>query len=82
MEKLDATGTTVSGRFGAFMAGKPLWAFLIVYTILAGLGFGLLYTLMYLLLLRWWGAAITVLAIGAIWGFSAHRVSKGEMATE
>ena len=69
MENLNKIYNPVGARFGAFLSDKPLWAFMIAYTLIAGAIFGSLYAAMYFLALRWWGAVITVMAIGGIWGF-------------
>ena len=76
MSKLNAVANSLGGKLKTVLSGKPLWAFWAVYTVLSGIIFGVSYTLMYFLVLRWWVAAIAVVAIGLIWGTSAHKVKK------
>lgn len=82
MAKMNEVGETVSKKLGTFMANKPVWVFLIVYTAITGLCFGFVYALMYLLALRWWGVTITIITIGVIWGASAHGLNKRKSTTE
>ena len=61
------------GRLGSLLAGKPVWVFWAVYTVLSGLLLGISYAAVYFLVQRWWGAAIAVVAAGMIWGSLAHK---------
>lgn len=80
MENLNVVGNTVAARFAAFLSDKPLWAFMIAYTLITGAVFGSLYAAIYFLVLRWWGAVITIMAIGGIWGFSSYRMKQEKSA--
>lgn len=80
MLKPDELGNEARDRLGAFLSDKPLWAYLVVYVLLAGAIFGFIFAVMYFLVLRWWGAVITVIAIGGIWGSSAYRLRNGNGA--
>ena len=73
MSKLNEIAKSLSGKLTTMLSGRPMWAFWAVYTVLSGIIFGVSYTLMYFLLLRWWVATVAVVAIGMIWGNSAHK---------
>lgn len=59
-------------RIQTFLLDKPMWVFWVIYTVIGALTFGVFYSLMYLLMLEWWGAVISVLAIGIFWGTIAY----------
>lgn len=68
----------------SFLADKPIWIYWIACTAVVALIFGLLYFIMYLLVLRWWVPVIVILAGGMIWGTiaSKQRSSINEEAKE
>lgn len=64
---------SVGGQLNRLLAYMPMWLSSVVYTALTGLCFGLIYRLMHLLIIRWWAAAIVVVAVGITWGTIAYR---------
>ena len=57
----------------ALLSGKPIWVSWIFFTVLSGLIFGVSYTLIYFIALKWWIAALVIIAVGIIWGTAVHK---------
>lgn len=74
MEARDV-GKTVQKDFTSFLSGRPIWAYLIAYTALSGILFGVFYTAMYLMASRWWIPLVVIVAVGMLWGAIAYTVS-------
>lgn len=72
MNVLSTAATSLSEKMGSFLENKPIWAVWIIHTVLVGLMFGVFYAVMSLLALKWWGAALSIVAIGVIWGTLVH----------
>jgi len=60
----------------SLLSNKPMWAFWIAYTVLAGVFFGIFYTATYLLALQWWLAVLVIIAVGVIWGSFVYTKNK------
>ncbi len=83
MKNLNENDSSPKSRWNAFMSEKPLWTFLLIYTALAGIGFGLMLLVIFLLTLKWWVAAIAVVSMGLTWGTLTHRkMSKEQIDKE
>ena len=83
MKNLNENDPSPISRWDGFISGKPLWAFLLIYTALSGIGFGLMLLLIFLLTLKWWVASIAVVSMGLTWGTLAHRkMSKEQIDQE
>jgi membrane protease YdiL (CAAX protease family) len=74
MSRVNEITESLSGKLTTVLSGKPIWVSWAVYTLLSGVFLGVTYALMHLLLLRWWVAVVAVIAIGMIWGTSAHKM--------
>jgi hypothetical protein len=62
-------------RINRFLESKPIWVFWLVCIAAAGLLFGAVYAVIYVLMLKWWGAVIGIVASGLLWGSIAYRKS-------
>jgi membrane protein required for beta-lactamase induction len=82
METLNEKENSVNERWNRFMSGRSMWVSILVYTVLAGIAFGLVYLLMHILIVQWWVAVIVVVAIGATGGVSNHRSRSRESPDE
>jgi VIT1/CCC1 family predicted Fe2+/Mn2+ transporter len=61
-------GETLESGITTALSNKPMWMFWAVYTVMSGVLFGVFYTAMYLLALKWWLAVIVIIATGLVWG--------------
>ncbi|PKL23314.1 MAG: hypothetical protein CVV47_15395 [Spirochaetae bacterium HGW-Spirochaetae-3] len=84
--EMSEIGKSPAEKLMSLLAGKPIWVSWIVFTALSGVCFGVFYTAMYLLALKWWVAALVIIAFGMVWGSLAYtknkRLHEAEKSTE
>jgi len=73
MNEIPGIYKSLGVKLMSFLSEKPIWVFWIVFIVLSGLLFGIFYTVMYLMAFRWWIAAVTIIAIGIIWGSITYK---------
>ena len=82
MDKIDEVKSSVEGKYVSFMAGKPMWAFWVLYTVISGVLFGVLYGIVRLISLRWWIIPIVIIGAGLAWGTTRYSVMKSRQEPE
>lgn len=73
MSGINERSAPLGASIYRFLESKPIWVFWLICTAAVGLLFAAVYTMMYVLILKWWGALIAVVAAGLIWGSIAFR---------
>lgn len=79
---VEESNKSLKESFMSLLSNKPIWVFWIVYSVFAGMFFGIFYTVTYLLALRWWLASLVIIAIGVIWGSIIYSNNKPEIEKE
>jgi len=82
MSTIDDISRAAEKEAKAFMSGKPIWVYWIVYTVLIGVIFAVAYMVIYTLALRWWVLALVIIVAGMCVGTYIFFKKKHEVVAK
>jgi len=68
MADIKKTGKEIESKVTSFLAGKPLWIYLVFYVLVTGVLFLLFWLISKLFLGQWLVTVILIVVIGIVWG--------------
>lgn len=82
MDNIDKATETFVEKTTTFMADKKMWVFWVLYTVMSGALFSVLFGIVRLTMQRWWIAPIIIIGIGLMWGTTKYSAMKSTLRSE